>query len=161
MERYANRAAVRRLIPALYDPNPHRRLAAARALGWIPHAGSRAAKALIDALSGTVGPDPASAGPGRGGRITRVFALCAGYSASDFGSRRAGCQNAVPGGFCARQNRAITGERRFRCWGIWSGDIKSGSITKRRVCCGIGTRRQRIYAGQDTTNLKSRVRLRT
>lgn len=49
---------VRPLAEALYDANPDRRHAAARALGWIPKAGSRAAKALTRALSDRFQPQP-------------------------------------------------------------------------------------------------------
>jgi HEAT repeat protein len=58
VERAGGRAAVRRLVDALNDSNPHRRCAAARALGWIPHAGKRAAKALILALLDKSQPQP-------------------------------------------------------------------------------------------------------
>jgi HEAT repeat protein len=58
IERFGDRAAIRPLIAALYDQNPHRRQAAARALGWIPNAGRRAAKALIQALSDHSQPQP-------------------------------------------------------------------------------------------------------
>jgi hypothetical protein len=51
IEHFGDRAAVRPLAEALYDSNPHRRHAAARALGWIPKAGRRAAKALVGALA--------------------------------------------------------------------------------------------------------------
>ena len=46
IERLGDRAAVGPLVKALHDPNPHRRHAAARALGWIPEAGPQAAKAF-------------------------------------------------------------------------------------------------------------------
>ena len=52
------RAAVHRLVDALGDSNPHRRHAAARALGWIPQAGRRAAKALVQALVDKSQPQP-------------------------------------------------------------------------------------------------------
>jgi HEAT repeat protein len=58
IECFGNRGAVRGLANALYDTNPHRRHAAARALGWIPGAGSRAAKALIRAVSDKSPPEP-------------------------------------------------------------------------------------------------------
>jgi HEAT repeat protein len=51
IEWFGDRGAVRPLAEALYDANPDRRHAAARALGWIPEAGSSVAKALIQALS--------------------------------------------------------------------------------------------------------------
>jgi HEAT repeat protein len=51
VESLGARSAIRPLITALSDSNPHRRHAAARALGWIPNAGSRAANALIEVLS--------------------------------------------------------------------------------------------------------------
>jgi HEAT repeat protein len=50
IEWFGDRAAIRSLIPALQDDNPHRRQAAARALGWIPYAGGRAARALVQVL---------------------------------------------------------------------------------------------------------------
>jgi HEAT repeat protein len=50
LEWLGDRAAVGRLAEALYDANPDRRHAAARALGWIPKAGRRASRALIRAL---------------------------------------------------------------------------------------------------------------
>jgi hypothetical protein len=58
MEWLGDRAAVRPLAEALYDANPDRRRAAARALGWIPKAGGRAAKALARALSDKSQPQP-------------------------------------------------------------------------------------------------------
>lgn len=58
IEHFGDRAAIRPLAEALYDTNPHRRHAAARALGWIPKAGVRAAKALIRALSDKTQPQP-------------------------------------------------------------------------------------------------------
>ena len=58
IESFGNRAAVGPLVAALYDANPHRRHAAARALGWIPEAGKRAAKALVQALSDNNQPQP-------------------------------------------------------------------------------------------------------
>jgi HEAT repeat protein len=58
IEWFGDRAAVRPLAEALYDANPDRRHAAARALGWIPKAGSRAAKALTWALSDQSQPQP-------------------------------------------------------------------------------------------------------
>ena len=58
MEWLGDRAAVRPRPEALYDANPDRRHAAARALGWIPKAGSRAAKALTRALSDRFQPQP-------------------------------------------------------------------------------------------------------
>jgi len=58
IEWLGDRAAVRPLVDALYDTNPHRRHAAARALGWIPEAGGRAARALIRALSDRSQPQP-------------------------------------------------------------------------------------------------------
>jgi HEAT repeat protein len=58
IEWFGDRAAVRLLIPALRDQNPHRRHAAARALGWIPGSGSRAAKALIETLLDHTQPQP-------------------------------------------------------------------------------------------------------
>jgi HEAT repeat protein len=58
IEWLGDRAAVRPLAEALYDENPDRRHAAARALGWIPKAGGRATKALIRALSDKSQPQP-------------------------------------------------------------------------------------------------------
>lgn len=58
IEHFGDRAAVRSLAEALYDSNPHRRHAAARALGWIPKAGRRAAKALVAALADKSQPQP-------------------------------------------------------------------------------------------------------
>jgi HEAT repeat protein len=58
MEWLGDRAAVGPLAEALNDANPHRRHAAARALGWIPKAGGRAAKALIQALLDQSQPQP-------------------------------------------------------------------------------------------------------
>jgi HEAT repeat protein len=58
IEHAGDRAAVGRLVDGLYDSNPHRRHAAARALGWIPRAGKRAAKALIAALLDKSQPQP-------------------------------------------------------------------------------------------------------
>ena len=58
IEHFGDRAAVRPLAEALYDANPDRRHAAARALGWIPKAGGRAAKALVRALSDQSQPQP-------------------------------------------------------------------------------------------------------
>jgi HEAT repeat protein len=58
IERLGDRAAVRPLVDALYDTNPSRRHGAARALGWIPAAGGRAAKALTRALSDPSQPQP-------------------------------------------------------------------------------------------------------
>jgi HEAT repeat protein len=57
-ERFESAAAVPSFIEALNDSNPHRRHAAARALGWIPRAGPRAADALIRALSDLSQPQP-------------------------------------------------------------------------------------------------------
>jgi HEAT repeat protein len=51
LETLSDRRAVGPLAGALNDPNPHRRHAAARALGWIPQAGNRAVEALIGALT--------------------------------------------------------------------------------------------------------------
>ena len=51
LERLGDVRSVRPLINALNDLNPHRRHAAARALGWIRRSGSRAASALIKALT--------------------------------------------------------------------------------------------------------------
>ena len=56
IEWLGDRAAVRPLVGALYDANPDRRRAAARALGWIPGAGKRAAKALVRVLSANAQP---------------------------------------------------------------------------------------------------------
>jgi hypothetical protein len=53
-----DRAAVPRLIEALYDTNPDRRHAAARALGWIRPVGKMAAKALTQALLDKAQPQP-------------------------------------------------------------------------------------------------------
>jgi HEAT repeats len=58
IEHFGDRAAVGPLAEVLYDANLHRRHAAARALGWIPKAGGRAAKALIRALSDQSQPQP-------------------------------------------------------------------------------------------------------
>ena len=58
IEHAGERAVVRRLVDALGDSNPHRRHAAARALGWIPHADRRAAKALVQALLDKSQPQP-------------------------------------------------------------------------------------------------------
>ncbi len=58
IEHSAERAAVPRLTEALYDANPDRRHAAARALGWIWPVGRRAAKALIGALLDKSQPQP-------------------------------------------------------------------------------------------------------
>ncbi len=58
LETLGDRAAVGPLAHALYDANVHRRHAAARALGWIPNAGNKAAKALLEALSDHVQPQP-------------------------------------------------------------------------------------------------------
>ena len=63
IEHFGDRGAVGPLAKALYDESPHRRHAAARALGWkhksrIPKAGGRAAKALIQALSDKTQPQP-------------------------------------------------------------------------------------------------------
>src|SRR6202023_668179 len=51
LEQLGDVRSVTQLTRALHDPNDHRRHAAARALGWIRPAGSRAATALIDALT--------------------------------------------------------------------------------------------------------------
>lgn len=58
IEHFGERAAIRPLVGALYDSNPDRRHAAARALGWIPRAGNRAAKALVVALLDQSQPQP-------------------------------------------------------------------------------------------------------
>ncbi len=58
IEHLGDRAAVRPLAEALYDANPDRRHAAARALGCIPKAGTRAAKALVRALGDKTQPQP-------------------------------------------------------------------------------------------------------
>ena len=58
IEQSSNIAAVPGLIRALYDSNPHRRHAAARALGWIGNAGPRGAKALVAALTDKAQPQP-------------------------------------------------------------------------------------------------------
>jgi HEAT repeat protein len=58
IEHLGDRAAVRPLAEALYDSTPNRRHAAARALGWIPKAGRRAAKALVGALRDKSQPQP-------------------------------------------------------------------------------------------------------
>ena len=51
LETLGDRGAVGPLVHALYDANPDRRHAAARALGWIHDAGPRAAKALMRTLA--------------------------------------------------------------------------------------------------------------
>ena len=51
MEAFGSHDCIPRLVEALDDANPHRRHAAARALGWISYAGPRAAKRLIRALT--------------------------------------------------------------------------------------------------------------
>jgi hypothetical protein len=56
LEEIGDLRSVSRLIHALDDLNPHRRHAAARALGWIPDAGSRAARALSNTLTDTSQP---------------------------------------------------------------------------------------------------------
>jgi HEAT repeat protein len=58
IEHAADRTAVPRLADALYDENPDRRHAAARALGWIWPVSSRAAKALVGALLDQSQPQP-------------------------------------------------------------------------------------------------------
>jgi hypothetical protein len=50
IENLGDHAAIRLLVRALDDANPHRRHAAARALGWIPGAGRKAARALARVL---------------------------------------------------------------------------------------------------------------
>ena len=58
-ENKGGRAAVPQLIVVLQnDANPYRRHAAARALGWIPFAGRKAAKALVHALLDHQQPQP-------------------------------------------------------------------------------------------------------
>jgi len=58
IEYFGSRAVVRRLTDALHDANPHRRHAAARALGWIPNDGRRAAKALVGVIADKSQPQP-------------------------------------------------------------------------------------------------------
>jgi HEAT repeat protein len=58
IEHYGDPAAVPPLVDALYDANPHRRHAAARALGWIQPVRKRAAKALVQALLDKSQPQP-------------------------------------------------------------------------------------------------------
>lgn len=50
IEHCADRTAVPRVADPLYDQNPDRRHAAARALGWIWPVSKRTAKALVQAL---------------------------------------------------------------------------------------------------------------
>ncbi len=56
MESFGDTRVIAPLVAALRDDNPHRRHAAARALGWIWGGGSRAVTALIDALTDTSQP---------------------------------------------------------------------------------------------------------
>jgi HEAT repeat protein len=58
IEHGGDHSAVPRLVDALYDANPDRRHAAARALGWIWPPSKRAAKALIRALLDKSQPQP-------------------------------------------------------------------------------------------------------
>lgn len=58
IEHGTDRTAVPRLVDALYDANADRRQPAARALGWIRPTGSRAAKALVQALLDESQPQP-------------------------------------------------------------------------------------------------------
>ncbi len=58
VEHLGDSAAVPRLIHALHDDNPHRRRAAARALGWIWPVTKQAAKALVLALEDRTQPPP-------------------------------------------------------------------------------------------------------
>jgi HEAT repeat protein len=58
LERLGDSGAVPALVTALDDENLDRRHAAARALGWIPKAGSRAAKALMRVLPDHAQPQP-------------------------------------------------------------------------------------------------------
>jgi HEAT repeat protein len=58
IEHGTDRTAVPRLADALYDENPDRRHAAARALGWIRPVSRRAAKALVEALPDKSQPQP-------------------------------------------------------------------------------------------------------
>jgi HEAT repeat protein len=58
IEHGADRTAVPRLVDALYDENPDRRHAAARALGWIWPVSRRVAKALVQALLDQSQPQP-------------------------------------------------------------------------------------------------------
>jgi hypothetical protein len=60
LEALNDRRAVPPLIQALlHDPNPHRRHAAARALGWIRQPGRAAAQALAQCLADPTQPQPA------------------------------------------------------------------------------------------------------
>jgi hypothetical protein len=58
LEHIGDHNAVPRLIDALYDDNPHRRHAAARALGWIQPVTRSAARALVRALKDKSQPQP-------------------------------------------------------------------------------------------------------
>jgi len=58
LESLGSRLAIPSLVKALYDNNPHRRHAAARALGWIPHAGRAAAIPLVKVLVDRSQPQP-------------------------------------------------------------------------------------------------------
>jgi len=58
IEQSGEQSAVPRLVEALYDVNPERRQAAARALGWLWPVSPRAAKALIRALLDKTQPQP-------------------------------------------------------------------------------------------------------
>jgi|HubBroStandDraft_6_1064221.scaffolds.fasta_scaffold336824_2 HEAT repeat protein len=58
IEHSGEQSAVPRLVEALYDVNPERRQAAARALGWLWPVSPRAAKALIRALLDKSQPQP-------------------------------------------------------------------------------------------------------
>ncbi len=59
LETLSDKRAVPKLIQALlHDENPHRRHAAARALGWIREPGRGAARALISALTVLTQPQP-------------------------------------------------------------------------------------------------------
>jgi HEAT repeat protein len=58
LETLGDRAAIGPLAEALHDANVDRHHAAARALGWIPNPGGKAAKALMEAISDHMQPQP-------------------------------------------------------------------------------------------------------
>jgi hypothetical protein len=58
IEHFGHPSGIPWLVHALYDANPHRRHAAARALGWIQPVRTQAAKALVGALLDKSQPQP-------------------------------------------------------------------------------------------------------
>ena len=106
MESLGDRRGVGRLAEALSDENPHRRHAAARALGWIPNPGNRAVDALIGALTDRQQPHS----------VREESAESLAYLHS---------KRAIPALISALQDREV----RIRFWAVFA----LGSIRNRRT----------------------------